>query len=275
MYYLSIACIAKDEHPNDLLEFCAYHKALGVDHVYVYDNESRIPIARSLNQYLKERFVSVIPWVGKSPQMPAYANALYRFGKETKWLAYIDADEFLVPRAKNTIPEILSDYEKSPIGGLNVSWLIFGSNGYDRRPTGLVIENYTKCMAELHPESMHTKAIVLPERTFSSGTNPHYMRYKIGFHSVSEDFRSVEGALTRHSSERIVLNHYCLKSKEDFERKIAKPRADKFELGGKTMDDFTRFDKDCLIEDKTIERFIPLVKQELDRIATITKEQER
>ena len=40
--YLSILCIIKNE--DYLEEFILYHYLLGVEHFYIYDNESDIPI---------------------------------------------------------------------------------------------------------------------------------------------------------------------------------------------------------------------------------------
>jgi hypothetical protein len=266
MFSVSICAILKDEPAGHIKEWIYFHTIVGVEHFWLYDNESAVPIKETLKHEIEAGIVDVINFPGRSPQMPAYTHFVYNYGKYTKYAAIIDADEFLFPKVCNSLAEVLDQYDKPEIGALNVSWILFGSDGHIEKPEGLVIENYTKCMAKDHIENKHTKAIIRPERILRAGTNPHYMVCKNGFVAVSEKFEPVYGALTTHSSEQIVLHHYCLKSLENYKEKISKPRADKFELQRKTLDDFYRFDKDCVEENKDILKFIPELKEKLNGI---------
>ena len=48
-YKLSLLCIIKNE--DYLEEFIIYHRMLGVEHFYIYDNESSFPVSERLNHY--------------------------------------------------------------------------------------------------------------------------------------------------------------------------------------------------------------------------------
>jgi hypothetical protein len=257
----------KDEPETHIKEWVHYHRVVGVEHFCIYDNGSTIKIADTLKNEVAAGFVSVIPFPGSSAQMPSTTNFIHNYGKFTRFAAVIDADEFLVPKTKNIVPEILEDYDKDGIGAFNVSWLIFGSSGIiEKIPDDkLVIESYIRSMKTDNVESKHTKAILVRpgERALRAGSNPHYCVYNKGFTAVSEDFVPVPNAWAEHKSDKLVLHHYCLKSLNNFKDKIAKPRADKHTIQGKTLDDFYRFDKDCTEDNKDIFRFIPQVKEEM------------
>jgi hypothetical protein len=257
----------KDEPPQHIREWIHFHRVVGAEHFWIYDNGSQIKIADTLKNEVAAGFATIIEFPGSSAQMPSYTHFIHNCGKLTRFAAIIDGDEFLCPKTKNNVPEILEDYDKDGIGAFNVSWLIFGSNGLiEKIPDDkLVIESYTKSMTTDNIESRHTKAILVRpgERALRAGSNPHYMVFNKGFTAVSEDFIPVSNAWTDHKSDKIVLHHYCLKSLNNFKEKIAKPRADKHTIAGKSLDDFFRFDKDCTEENKDIFRFIPAVKEEM------------
>lgn len=255
--YLSICAIARDEDLY-LDEWINFHRAVGVEHFYIFDNESSIPIKDTLSKYVSDGLVTVINYPGKSMQMCAYTHCLNVYGKLSKWIAFIDCDEFLIPKQKDTVPEILCDYE--PYGGFNVSWRIFGSNGHKSKPEGLMINNYTMAIPNDHYENTHTKAIVQPEKTLRAGSNPHHCVFKPGYYSVSEDFKVVPNAWSPHCSDKLQLNHYFTKSFDEFKTKITRPRADAAHMTGRVLEDFYKFDDICTEKDECALRFVENTK---------------
>ena len=61
-------------------------------------------------------------------QVLAYAHAASNFGGAFRWMAFIDADEFLVPKQAASIPEALAHLGEA----VNVSlpWHMFGRSGH-------------------------------------------------------------------------------------------------------------------------------------------------
>jgi hypothetical protein len=264
MNYLSLCCIARDE---DLYihEFICYYKLLGVEKFYIYDNGSKMPLQDILKKY--GTLCEIIPFDGVAVQMKAYQHCLNKFGKQTKWLLVCDLDEFVFSPKKDTLPEILCEYEKPGIGGLGINWKLFGSNSYINKPNGLVIESYTKVMPNDHIENVHIKSCIMPEFAISVAGDPHSFLYKPGYNAVNENYEIVRGPFTKkHFSFSIVLHHYVLKSFEEYKiNKLSRARADTTKYPGKTIEDFFRFDKDCTETNTDIFRFIPKVKEEMEK----------
>ena len=262
--YLTIACIAKNEPPQDLEEFINHHRAVGVEHIYIYDNESAIPIRLTHAKYIEAGHITVIDWPGRGKQMPAYTDALKRFGTTSRWMAWVDSDEFLNPKEPHTsVPEVLQWYEA--FAGLAVSWVLFGSGGLIQRPPGLLTELFTSATQLDHYENTHCKVIVQPARTLMAGSNPHYAIYKPGDNNVavSTDYQIVPNAWNKNITDTLQLNHYFLKTRQDFEKKILKGRADVADpkIPGRRIEDFDYFDSLYDHQDTTIQRFISTTKK--------------
>ncbi len=258
MHNLSVSVIAKDETPF-LEEWVSFHRAVGVDHFYIYDNGSAIPIKDTLTKYIQKHIVTVINFPGRSMQMPSFNHCLQHFGAENKWIGYWDIDEFLVPMKEDNIQNVLKDFEN--YGGLNVNWRCFGSNGHIKRPEGLVIENYTMATPDDFVVNLHTKAIVQPKYTVSASGDPHHFRFKPGYNAVSEKMEIVPNAFSKSfSTQTIQLNHYVNRSLEDFKEKRARGRSDCADHPSRSFEDFHGLDSASTVEDKSAARFADKVK---------------
>ncbi|MDR2161244.1 MAG: glycosyltransferase family 92 protein [Desulfovibrio sp.] len=218
MIYTSICAIAKDENLY-ITEWVEYHLCLGFEHIYVYDNNSRISLRKTLAKYIDNGFITIIDFQLKVDQQRlAYIDCIKQFGHTTKWMAFIDIDEFFVPKIYDDIRDILDNYRK--FGGLAVHWKIFGSNGYRKRPKGNIINNYTTVVNY----NTHIKSIV--QTVYIAGvSNPHSFIYKDGYYCVNEDMIPVMSHHSYHTSKTIQINHYYYKSFEEFKIKIERGRA--------------------------------------------------
>jgi hypothetical protein len=125
-YQISICAIFKNE-ANYLKEWIEYHRLIGVDHFYLYNNNSSDRPLYMLLPYIKMGFVTLISWPDAlkeweqpsmwslSTQIPAYENAIKTRAKnETEWLILMDVDEFLVPTTSSSLKEILKRHDRHP-----------------------------------------------------------------------------------------------------------------------------------------------------------------
>ena len=261
VYEVAICCIVKDE--EYLPEWVEYHAMIGVKQFYIYDNESTTPVSETLKPYIDGGLVTVESIQGKVKQMIAYGLCLKKYGAFCKWIAFIDADEFIVPKTSNgNLPEFLLPYE--PYGGLGINWLVFGSNGHIEKPAAPQIESYTRRTPNSHPLNDHIKCIVQPKYVKHVPSGPHNFHYKLGKYAVNENFIRFKGAYSAHSSNKIQLNHYYLRSKTDFKEKLQRGRADQNspELARK-MEDFYQTDTEANIVDETILTLKKLMSKEI------------
>jgi len=249
-----MCCIVRNENIY-LPEWIRYHAKLGVEKFIIYDNDSDIPVSSELESMIETGLVSVELIHGQTKQFDAYNDCLSNYGSNFKWLAFIDPDEFLVPRTHNDLRSFMQPYEQ--FGGLGVNWLVFGSSGHVTRPAALQIESYLLRSNETNEINTHVKSIVQPKYTVSVGRDPHHFLFKNSKYCVNENFIPFSGPFSPHSSKKIALNHYFLRSKEEFQIKIDRGRADSpFK---RTMQEFIDTDRGCNeIQDKEILRFLPL-----------------
>lgn len=80
MYDLAVVTIAKNEAPY-IKEWLDYHLLAGVNHFYIYDNDSSDNQKEVLQPYVDAGIVTYIFYPGKARQYEAYNDAIlnYRF----------------------------------------------------------------------------------------------------------------------------------------------------------------------------------------------------
>jgi hypothetical protein len=222
-YYFSICCILKDE--NDYLaEWIDYHQKVGVEHFYIYDNGSKIPVKETIKHLNFSSVVTVIEMPGKTKQVPAYKHCLKHFGKTSQWIAFIDMDEFILPKTEDSdLRKFMQKYE--PYGGLGVSWLVFGSNGHTKKPVGSQLENFTWRSEVSFVANTHIKSIVQP-RFVKSTFNAHSFKYIENYYCVNERFITVNDSFSPNSVDTIQLNHYYCRSLEEYHQKVIRGNCD-------------------------------------------------
>ena len=109
-FYLAVCAIAKNEGPY-FQEWIEWHRKQGVEKFYIYDNESTDGTKEILQPYVDAGIVEYTFWPGKKMQLPAYDDCFERHRTETRWLAVIDLDEYIVPVKDGSIPEFLHRME--------------------------------------------------------------------------------------------------------------------------------------------------------------------
>lgn len=258
MNYLALCCIAKDEDPF-FREWIAYHALLGVEHFYIYDNMSATPVRQMLRGWVDEERITIRRVPGEKMQVPVYQDCLNSFGDDNFWIGFLDLDEFALPMLDDDLRVLLSEYE--PYAGLAATWHLMNSSGHLSRPQGMVIENYTQAFAE--QESYHIKSFVRPEKTLAAH-GPHTFIYKPGEFCVNEDHFPLppRNPRTFAIGRKLRVNHYFVRSQEDFAQKLARGRSD-----GGTPHEWIMFYHTAVkpwVTDTQMRRFWPVVRRLLN-----------
>ncbi len=256
-YDLSFVIAVKNEAPY-IKEWIEYHKLVGVKKFYIYDNESTDNILEVLTPYIQEGIVEYIYWGGKAQQRNMYNHALFNHKYETKWLGFIDADEFVVPVKTNDIPELLKEYDG--FSALSIHWCIYGSNNKKKKTKGLVIERFTKRANDNFSRNTEIKSIVNPR--FIIGMDVHIPYVFRSYNPVDENFKKIFSHKNNpFSINKIRINHYYCKSKEEFIAK--KSRGDC--LNKNKFYDMSQFifnDKND-IEDNIMNKYVKYLKNKV------------
>lgn len=209
--YLSVCAIYRNEAVY-LPEWLEFHRLVGVEHFFLYDNSSEDNHLEVLAPYLEEGIVTLHDWPAIDGQLPAYDDCMRWHRHDSRWIAFIDVDEFLFSPTGQPVAELLPEYEAWP--AVAVTWKNFGHAGHRTRPSGLVIENYRGPLPMDHLTT-NVKCIVDPKRA-SRFISSHHLVYPY-LTAVDENRYPVHGAKAiPGSSERLRLNHYFYKSHEEY-----------------------------------------------------------
>lgn len=215
-YNLSIVLCVKDES-SYLQEFIEYHKLMGVDHFYIYNNNGTDNSKDILLPYIKAGLVTYQDYPGIKVQNNIYENAVNNYKYETKWMMIIDIDEFVLPLKHKNIPAFLKDYDK--FSEICIHWMLYGDSGQKKRKPGLVIERFT------HNEGVgnkHVKSVFNPRKVFLPRIHYSFVWGK----SVDENKQPVYSAIDNKAPVNIIrINHYVIKSWEEFINKKNRGRA--------------------------------------------------
>lgn len=134
MHKISICAILKDE--LDLKEWLAYHKAIGFDHLFIYDNNEK-PLG------LNYDFCTFIRFPGEVQQINAYKDFIDNHKNKTEYICLIDGDEYIVFKEKyKSIKEVIEDFPED-LDALVLNWKQFINKEFKRKE-GLVFESITK-----------------------------------------------------------------------------------------------------------------------------------
>lgn len=171
--------IAKGED-RFIEEWLVYHRLLGVDRFFIYDNDPALPLRSLLAAHADYATVIDWPgdptagWPGRNLQVRTYTEALVRRVASHTWVAFLDPDEFIVLREHETLPAFLSSLGN--VGAVRLNWHVFGHNGFFEDPEGLVTASLTRRMAA---PSLRTKAISRFE-AISAVDSAHFCRMMRG-----------------------------------------------------------------------------------------------
>jgi hypothetical protein len=202
-----------------LNEWITYHLAAGVKHIFLYNNFSDDEFTTVLAQHIAAGHVTVIDWPFRPASPGAEEDCILRAIGLYEWVGFLDADEFVVIRGGQSIPDYLKDFADAP--GVALHWRYFGSNGHRKRPSNGVIHAYTR--RERAP-NRHVKCFVRPELV-TQNRNSHSWFYRKARWAVDENRRPVFGSIGIPSATYAWINHYYCKSLEDFQEKARRTSA--------------------------------------------------
>jgi hypothetical protein len=285
--YLVACAIFRDEAPF-LAEWITFHRLVGIEHFFLYDNGSTDHPEAALARFLADGSVTLRPWPvpfhhHAAPR--AYADCLDRVRGRARWLTCLDLDEFLFAPGQDRLDTVLREFEEYP--GIVVRWQVYGSSGAEHASTAPVIARFSRRAPTGWIRNRRVKSIVDPARTLGP-VNSHHFAYAGGALAVTERKEPVRlrpgsrlkkrlrplyrllGPAIRHvdpysrddissrtvSVQRIRINHYPVKSREEFRRKARFKREKK---RYDSIDYFAYHDRND-VYDPILQRYLPALR---------------
>lgn len=212
-----------------LKEFVAYYLVQGADHIYIYDNESDIPVNTILGPALS-KYCTITPFPGRAIKFTAMQHWAKNFGAQCEWVAMIDCDELIQPLLPNTTIRQFLTAQAEDVGGIAINWVLFGDN-QRRTPITtqeLTIETFVARQAGINPhvKTIHRPRCVLP----NFYRHPHCVPLRTGRYIDAAGNPHTGGPFNRttwtESSKIMRVNHYWWRSEEEWKLKLNTIRDD-------------------------------------------------
>lgn len=270
-YDVSICAIFKDE-ADYLREWIELHKIVGVEHFYLYNNGSSDHYQEVLKPYILSGEVTLTDWNDAPGQMSSYSDCVRKYGKETKWIAFIDLDEFIVPNTYDRIYDFLKQYDRRyPI--VIAYWRSFGTSGrIERNVDGLVTEDFVVSWEKYTNigKCFYNTGFSFADEEKVNRNNVHkrWGKYKNILLPPVNCYGKIclanENPVGRMPMP-IQINHYLLKSYGEYTRKKSKRGDAIFTVDMHNMDYFYLHEKKAVGVDYHIYKYMIQLKLKLQK----------
>ncbi|MCQ2214309.1 MAG: glycosyltransferase family 92 protein [Bacteroidales bacterium] len=264
-YEISICTIFKNEAPF-IKEWIEYHLLLGVDHFYLYNNNSEDDYLGVIEQYIEKGCVTLIDWPDNPGQISAYKHFYNNYRNDTHWVSFLDCDEFICPLIATSIKVWIKKFEKFPV--IMMYWKMFGTSGR-------IMHDYTKSVIEQY--------FVSWPKLYNVGKLFYNTQYDVAdfhlgmMHTLSVKYLGITippinifGKFVMYGIHRagkgkydLQVNHYWSKSYQSYEAKHKRGDA-AFGNSPRTYDYFLAHENRNTSFDFSIMRFIIQLKHRLN-----------
>lgn len=227
-YKVSIGAIFKNEALY-LKEWIEFHRIVGVEHFYLYNNNSDDNYLDVLAPYIKRNIVTLVDWPKNQAQIEAYKDCIHKYAKETRWMGFVDIDEFVVPRKTDNIYDFLQAFENK-YGAVKLYWRMYGTSGHmERDVKGLVTEDFTVCWSKYYDvgKCFYNTAFGFDEKSPKND----YLHHNLWTNNGGRNFPPVnifgkvcfgDVNVIPTAEFPIQINHYFTKSYQEYAWKRAK-----------------------------------------------------
>ena len=232
-----------------IVEWLNYYISIGFDHAYIYCNDDDpTEMFTKLSPYIEidNPFVTFhhLPYQGQQPA--CWMHFFDNHKEECEWFLFVDADEFLALKPINNIKAFMREREAF-YDCIHFNWIWFGPNGFETRPSGSTLLNFTRRENEQVQMNFFTKTITRSElvdpikigrppidmlnhrwpATLSAGMRQANVLGEDMTEFFSDFPTSAERVMSNIDRRQQILNtaclyHFLFRSKADFKRRVAR-----------------------------------------------------
>jgi hypothetical protein len=221
----SAACLIVKNEADDIAEWLVHHHLIGFDTLIVYDHQSTDRTADIVRDLSRDIPIILRDWTNQSRerQNGAYRDCLAKDGPVFDWIAFLDADEFLVSDNGESLPSLLGRQEHA--ASIVLNWLIFGTSSLNDLGGRPVLDALTRRAPRDFDVNRHVKSIVRPSAV-RRVINPHVCEvngitvHADGGEAIWERPGLVAPTSAVHTPWRV--HHYFLRTAEHWQRRLAR-----------------------------------------------------
>ena len=215
---VAICAIVRNEN-RYLREWVEWHKGLGVEKFFIYDNghgEDENPH----DVIGDDPQVEIFDWRDRdgNTQCEAYDECYREHRKEFAWMGFIDLDEFV--RTDGQLIDVLKPLQADVVA---LSWRMMTDNGlvhYDPRP---VQERFTEAAEDLKPETQFVKSFVRGGIEGMSFDRDPHMPHHPDLEVVNPNGdKAPQCSVGTGSREVAWIDHHFTKTAEEFAQKVSR-----------------------------------------------------
>ena len=262
-YKIVLCAIFKNEG-RFLKEWIEYHYLIGVEHFYMYNNNSTDNYRDVLEPYIMKGIVTLKDWPQIPGQIPAYKNWYENYRKDCEWCSFLDLDEFICPKYDYDLHSWLEKYKKYPV--IRIDWLMFGTSNLEQHNDDqLVIEQYTHCWNK--PVNIGK---VLYNCCFDIAhfNNTMHHALEVKWHSITIPPFNDTGNVCidychevhAHEESSIQINHYYSRAFNILNEKLTKGDSAYVVNKKKDAAPYINREMNCVRTDYTIQRYLLRLK---------------
>lgn len=257
---IGIAAIVSPLEMPYLQEWVDWHREIGFDDFYLVLNDwsafDMVEFQRMFWRGCSNGWIHVYRIDGGNKQIEAYNNILRlalsdgvaEFGgiptsdRHIDWLAFIDVDEFVRPRGKRSVKQVLNTFSDIA-NAVALNWRLYGSSGIEEVVNGdfSVLDRFKKCAKHLdkHLKQVLNIALLRKMRQITRlpvFAEPHTLvvfdpktKGIELYPSITPDWTETHGAFNEVDLDRpkeLELAHYITKSRRECQIRRSYRRAD-------------------------------------------------
>ena len=179
------------------------HRIFGAEKFVFYNMSMGPDVQAYLESYIQQGIVDVIPWKLPGPvdahyhaQLASLNDCLYRYMYRSRYIAFLDLDEILVPRVHHTWSEMMATFEQIPYSAKICAFVFqcvfFRTDWPDNESAGKAEKRHrvisllkTKREPKAWPHLQRSKLIVNPKKVDIVGVHNiwkplrDYMEYHV------------------------------------------------------------------------------------------------